>query len=106
VTAQVVRTAEHKRTRQKYAVKFIDKSRSEQTGFADTIQVQRSIRGPWGSVCMGLRSGSAVLQRSCRRRCRSPRLRIVFVCLFVRAAAATLAPPICTYAAEMVPKRY
>jgi hypothetical protein len=37
-----VRTAEHKRTRQKYAVKFIDKSRSEQTGFADTIQVQHA----------------------------------------------------------------
>jgi hypothetical protein len=41
-SAQVVRTAEHKRTRQKYAVKFIDKSRSEQTGFADTIQVQHT----------------------------------------------------------------
>ena len=104
MTAQVVRTAEHKRTRQKYAVKFIDKSRSEQTGFADTIQVQRSIRGPWGSVCMGLRSGSACCSdRAAALPISTPEDR---VCLFVRAAAATLAPPICTYAAERVPKRY
>ena len=37
---------------------------------------------PMGQRVHGAAQRQRLLQRSCRRRCRSPRLRIVFVCLF------------------------